>query len=381
MKGNVRYVGFAFLGALLALTSCRDLALNPVFYTLSQEQPLGDDRGFPDTSSVFKMVRVTITTPAGEYYVAAAGKLYIRGTGPTDTWTVVDPPAGLANAMCNTLEVLGTQIYAGFINGGPSLSDYGLYSASLATLPLAWAPVSAFQDIQIALLKNVGGQLFVATYTGSVNALYYGDGTTFTAVTWATAPAADLSFTDVAQASADSSYWVLVGGYLYQSAALPGDFALYTVGAGSPPVSPLSPFDSPTSGGLFDDGTLYVAGGNGYLYSTANGGTDWVKSAQMLDDKKDPIHFTSSFVLPASDAGAVYVGTQGQGYRRVPGGDVTGGAGDLTREPTSYSITALYNGAINFLFYDAPSLFVCTNRSGLWRGDSAGGSVWTWKQE
>ena len=58
MTGKVRYIGFALLAALLALTSCRDLALDPVFYALSQEQPLGDDRGFPDEASVSRMVKI-----------------------------------------------------------------------------------------------------------------------------------------------------------------------------------------------------------------------------------------------------------------------------------------------------------------------------------
>lgn len=98
------------------------------------------------------------------------------------------------------------------------------------------------------------------------------------------------------------------------------------------------------------------------------------------------VHFTS-FVLPAIDnspANTVYVGTQGQGYFRIPGGDVTGGAGTLTREP-SYNITALYTGALNHLFYDGGTLpqrlFLCTNGSGLWRGEYAGSGIWTWKQE
>ena len=384
-------IGFALLGALLALTSCRDLGLDPVFYTLSKEQPLGDNRGFPDAASVFKMVKISITTPAGDYYVAAAGTLYIRGTGPSDTWTVVDPPTGLANAMCNTLEVFGTQIYAGFYNSSNG-TGYGLYTASLAALPLSWgAPVVAMQDTEITLLKTVGTQLFVATNANgsNENALYYSaDGTAFTAVNWGgSPPSADIGFIDVAQATSGLSYWILVGAYLYQSTALAGPFAVYSGGADPRPVSPLSGL--PASGGLVDDGTaLYVSAGGGYLYRTADGGINWTKSSIIRDDKDNPVHFTSfvSFVAPiTSDTGAVYVGTQGQGYHRIPGGDVTGATGTLTREPTSYSITALYDGAINFFFYDGAvspaNLFLCTNRSGLWRGDYASGSTWTWKQE
>jgi hypothetical protein len=403
MKGTVNYIGFTLLAALLALSSCRDLTLPPVFYTLSKEQPLSEDRGFPDTSSVFKMVRISVG--ADSYSLAAAGKLYIRGTGATDTWTVVDPPTGLANAMCNTLEVFGGQIYAGFYNSSDG-TGYGLYTAPLSVPITTWTVTTDTnaQNVEITLLKTVGGDLFVGTNanTGNLNTLYYGNGGSSTAVTWATAPAADLSFIDVAQDSSGSNYyWVIVGPYLYRSTAvLPGAFDRYDSAVMNPPgdsdapAYPLSPLDSPASGGLFNNSlnhTLYVGGGKGYLFSTDDGGTTWAKSAQMLDDNKHEVHFTPSFVLPASDdtspANTIYVGTQGQGYRRIPGGDVTGSAGTLTREPTSYSITALYNGAINFLFYDdntgadSHRLFVCTNRSGLWRGDFASGSTWTWKQE
>ena len=98
MTGKIRYVGFAFLAALLALGSCRDLDKDPVFYTLSQEEPLGDDLGFPDESSVFKMVKITVGG-TDDYYLAAAGRLYIRGIGTSDNWTAVAPPTGLANVI------------------------------------------------------------------------------------------------------------------------------------------------------------------------------------------------------------------------------------------------------------------------------------------
>ncbi len=398
-------IGLALLGALLALASCRDLALDPVFYTLSKEQPLGEDRGFPDKASVFKMVKATLTRPLpdppADYYLAAAANLYIRGTGTNDRWTVVDPPTGLANAMCNTLEVFnnGTAdyIYAGFFNSSNG-TGYGLYTAPLS-LPITWTAVAdaAVQNTEITLLKAVGGisgQLFVATNNSSnVNALYYWNGAAFAAVTLTPPPGIDIStfsFIDVDRATFGAgSYWILVGAYLYQNASLPGPFAQYSGGADSP-AYPLSPLDTPASGGLLDDGTaLYVAGGNGLLYRTADAGANWTRIAdtdRIKDDSGAPVHFTAFTALSAaSDAGAVYVGTMGQGYYRIPGGDVTGGAGALTREP-SYNITSLYAGALYFLFYDAtapiqPSLFLCTTSAGLWRGDFASGSIWTWKQE
>jgi hypothetical protein len=381
MSFKIKSIGLALLGALLALTSCRDLTLDPVFYALSQEQPLGDDRGFPDGATVHRMVKITVGT---DYYVAAAGRLYIRGTGTSDTWTVVDAPTGLANAMCNTLELFGGNLYAGFYNHSTG-EGYGLYNAPLA-LPISWTLVadSDVQNTEITLLKDVAGLLFVGTNANgtNLNALYSGNGSAFDAVTWLTAPADDIGFIDVARATSGGSYWILVGASLYRNtAALPGgSFDVFTGGAGSPPVSPLS--SPPASGGLFDDGTtLYVSAGNGRLYSTADGGANWARSVEILDEDTDyTVRFTS-FAAPASDAGAVYVGTQGQGYYRILGGDVTG---ILTREP-SYNITALYTGALNSFFYDSANsrLFFCANSSGLWRGTDFSGSAvaWTWRQE
>jgi hypothetical protein len=375
----------ALLGFLLALSSCRDLDLQPVFYALSQEQPLGDDKGFPDEASAMRLVKITVTSPvpeAGDYYVAAAGRLYIRGVESTASWTVVVPPAGLDNTMCNTLELFGGFLYAGFFNYS-SGAGYGLYRADAATLPLAWNPVADtdVQDIEITLLKAVGGDLFVATNTnaGNTNALWYGDGTSFTAVSVPT-PAADVAFLDVAQAP-DTSYWVLAGRYLYESGAAAGPFALYSDADPDAPVSPLS--DHPPSGGLFSSGTsLYVSAGGGYLYRLDTG--DWTRSSRIEDDNGDPVRFTG-FITPAIDAGAVYAGTQGQGYYRIEGGDVTGAVNTLITHEPSYNIADLYYGAVNFFYYDAaaipPRLIICTNRAGLWRGDHAGGSTWTWKQE
>jgi hypothetical protein len=319
-----------------------------------------------------------------DYYLAAAGRLYIREV-LTGSWTVVAPPAGLANAMCNTLELFSGAIHAGFYNSSTG-AGYGLYTAPQA-LPLNWtiAAETDAQNVQITLLKDVGGQLFVATNTGAnVNTLYYGNSTALTAVSVPT-PATDIAFIDVAQASFDSSYWVLAGPYLYQSAApLPGTFTEYP-GTAPAPDSPLSGYPAaPVSGGLFDDGSaLYVSAGNGRLYRTADGGTTWTwTTTAFKDDSGDNTTRFTAFAAPGADVGAVYVGTQSQGYRRIPSGDVTGTAGTLTREP-AFNITALYNGSLNFLFYDAANLrlLLGTNGSGLWRGDHAGGSTWTWKQE
>lgn len=380
MTGKIRYIGFALLAALLALSSCRDLGLQPVFYALSQEIPLGDDKGFPDEASVFRMIE--FNDAGTDYYLAAAGRLYIREV-LTGTWAAVAPPPGLDNAWCDTLELSSGTIYAGFFNSSNG-AGYGLYTAP-TTVPLtssSWAAATDTDvqaaDVQVTLIRVAGGQLFVATNTGdNVNALYSsGDGTNFAAVTGVPATAAIL---DVE--SFGGSYWILAGASLYSAGAPAGPFAVYSTGTGSPPNSPLS--GAPVSGGLFvTGGTLYLSAGNGHLYTTTDGSA-WSRTATaFLDDSEESATRFTAFAAPGADVGAVYVGTQAQGYRRIPGGDVTGGAGTLTREP-AYNITALYSGSLNFLFYDAANLrlFLGTNSSGLWRGDYASGSTWTWKQE
>jgi len=386
MTGKIRYIGFAFLATLLALSSCGDPDLQPVFYALSQEIPLGDDKGFPDEASAFRMVK--FNDGAANRYLAAAGRLYIRGVLATDTWTVVAPP--VADAMCNALEILGTDIYAGFYDVTDG-SGYGLWTSPAASFPV-WAEVTDLdiQNKSIALLKAVGGDLFVSTHvktsTTSTYALYYGSGNSYGAVSWAAAPPVEVGFIDIAQDTFGSSYWILVGGSLYRSATIGGAFDVYAGGANSP-VSPLS--GPPVSGGLFDDTiALYVSTGNGHLYRTADGGTAWTRTIitdPVPDDDGDPVRFTT-FAAPLADsspAGNVYVGTQGQGYYRIEGGAVDGAIGTVILRQPAYNITALYNGSLNFLFYDAANLrlFLGTNSSGLWRGDYASGSTWTWKQE
>jgi len=360
----------SLLGALLALTSCRDLTLPPVFYTLEKEQPLEDDRAFPDAVTVHRIVKT------GTRYFAAANKLYTRTDGPSENWTVVAPP--VPGAMCNTLEVFAGQVYAGFYNIGTG-AGLGLWSAP-GTVPVVWTEVADgdVNDVEIVMIRDVGGELFASTRASNVNALCHGDGTNFTAVTWDVAPGA-VPITDVAQDSALNNYWVSAGPYLYMDTG--GDFSSFDRynESGAITYAPVSG-GSNTFGGLFTSGTwLYVAASNGQLYRTDDGGANWSSSAVILDDNDDPISFTGFASPDPSDPGAVYVGTRGFGYYRIPGGVVTG---TPVRSP-AYNISALYNGAINCLLYDAGQsrLLLGTAGSGLWRGDHVSGSEWLWKQE
>jgi hypothetical protein len=394
MKNKALLLALALLAALLALSSCRDTSLDPVFYALATEQPLADDRGFPDEVTVERILKVPDI--GGGRYFAAAGRLYTRGDGATDKWSVIDFPASLTNVLCNTLEVFnggsGDYLYVGFFD--TSGVGRGLWRADPATFDPATSSITweqlmdsnVFDGKQIIMIRAVGTRLFVSTRSGNANALCSGtDGTTFAAASLTPAPPTDIPITDAAQDSYASNYWLIVGSLLYKDTAGNLSFDHF---AGKFPPNPDPPAGRPdagdtTFGGLFDNGTtFYISAGNGRLFSTADGGGTWTTVPKRIDDSSgDPIPFTV-FVQPAVDAtGAAYVATKGYGYYRFPGGDITA---TPVRSP-DYSISQLYSGAINDFLYDGSTsperLFLATARSGLWRGEFAGGSSWTWKQE
>jgi hypothetical protein len=358
----------SLLGALLALTSCRDLTLPPVFYTLEKEQPLSDDKGFPDIATVHRIVKT------GTRYFAAANKLYTRTDGPSENWTVVAPP--VPGALCNNVEVFSGQIYAGFATG----SGQGLYRS--APDPISWSQIADLglgSGPQVTLLKAAGGRLFAATATWSGTTFTYalshslsGDSGGYLVISgagWgATPPNADLPIIDIA--SDNNFYWVVIGNSVYRDDGAAG------VGAFSKLTTPSS--GTASFGGVFYNApTLYLSAGNGLLHSSSDDGDTWPNSSAAIEVSDDPVPFTAfGQIVIGSD---IYVGTQGYGYYRIPGGDVTA---TPVRSP-SYNISSLYNGALNCLFYDLAQsrLFLCTSGAGLWRGDYIDGTYWSWKQE
>jgi hypothetical protein len=284
--------------------------------------------------------------------------------------------------MCNTLEVFGANLYAGFFASSTG-AGLGLYRS--APDPISWSQIADLgtgTSSQITLIKAVGSvtpRLFVATWSGSAYTLSHsatGDSTDYIVISgsdWGTPPQADLPIIDVD--SNDSYYWVVVGNAVYRDDV--------PAGLGTLAVLPAPSSGTATYGSVFlaSTGTLYLSGGNGLLHSSIDGGANWFSSAVVLDDKDNPVPF-AGFALPTSDTtNAVYVGTKTYGYYRIPGGVVTG---TPVRSP-AYNISALYNGAINCLLYDgsvSPArLFLCTSSTGLWRGDHVSGSEWSWKQE
>ncbi len=387
MKTNVKNTGLllalALLAALLALNSCRDTSLDPVFYALATEQPLADDRGFPDEVTVERILKT------GNRYFAAAGRLYTRSDGPTDTWSVIDFPVSLTNVLCNTLELFGGNLYAGFFDTTSGVGR-GLWRADPTSFNPAFTPNIAWVQLtdanvtdgkEIIMIRAVGALLFVSTRASNANALCTGDGTTFSPVTWAVAPPTDIPITDAAQDSFASNNWVIVGPRLYRDTAGNLNFAQFV----STPDAGVTTF-----GRMFDNAAVapllaqttrfFISASNGRLFSTADGGATWDASSALEVDG-DAVPFTV-FAQPVVDAtGAVYVGTKGYGYYRMPGGVVTA---TLVRSP-DYNISQLYSGAINDFLFDGSTiperLFLATGRYGLWRGDFAGGRSWTWRQE
>lgn len=368
-------IGLALLGALLALAACRDLSLEPAFFALSQETPLGDDRGFPDGSTVHRMVK------SGSRYFAAAMRLYTRTDGPSDNWSVVAAPAEAS--VCNAVETFGIYIYASFATG----AQKGLYR-SLPD-PISWAKVAdlgtAAGYTQVTMLKATTAgtpTLFAATWNGTDYALSYstsGDSSSYTLASGAVWPA-PVSVPIIDVESDGSYYWAIVGNSLLRDTPAAG------VGAFDTQLAP-PPSGTQFYGGLLYKAalpaTLYLSAGNGYVHSSVDSGDNWDSSALQRDSEDNDIiiHFTS-LVLPAVDTDAVYVGSRGQGYYRIPGGDVTA----AFERNTEYSITALYSGALNCLFYDGAvvpqRLYLCTNSDGLWRGEwVAASSTWSWRQE
>lgn len=355
--------------ALALLAGCRNQTLDPVFYALENEKPLTDDRGLEDEATIHRIVQV------GNRYFAAAGALFTRTSGADERWSAVAPP--VAGALCNTLELFGGQLYAGFVStGGTGLGLYR-FDPDPYPDPVVWEQITDAVDFgaspQLTLLKAAGGELFAAVFSGAAYKLTRsasGDTDTFAEVSWLSVPAAAQPVVDVAS-NGTGTFWAIVGAKLYRDTGGGFDLPATTTSA------------SRAYGGLFwsSGGTLYLASDNGRLYSSIDDGATWTSSAAILDDDEDPVPFTC-FVAPAVAVGDLYAGSRGCGYYRIPGGDVTALA-DSMRRP-SYTISLLYNGAVNTMLYDGAtvpeSLLIGTSGAGLWRGDWTG-SDWLWKQE
>ena len=356
---SLKYL-FLVLILILSMAACTDKTLGPIFFTLKTERSLVADRGLEDEMTIHEIVKV------GTRYFAAGNTLYTRTE--TGNWTTVSPP--VSGALCNTIEIFGGNLYAGFFTvGGTGL---GLYRTDPDIIDWGNSPIpdSKVQNIQIGLVKAAGGNLYVSTVEQNGAAYDYYlyeslDGDSYTGITFDGASPITLPIIDVEDDT--TSLWITAGPFLYLGtpAAIKQGAVDDPVGSGGKPL-----------GGLLYStilSQLYVSGKDGKLWM-------WDAATWSSESVTDAPSFTKFVDLdPATGNGDIFVGTQDKGYYRLIGGDQT----NYERRP-EYNISALYNGAINSLFLDISvtpdALFACTYSAGLWRGDWDG-AKWLWVQE
>jgi len=351
----LKLAGFLLLA--LALFSCTDTNLAPVFYALEQEKSLIDDRGFPDDAVVQRLVQNGL----GGRYFAAAGNLYWREANSASNWSRIAPP--VSGALCTNVEIFGaapTCLVAAYML--PDNTGLGLYYRNADLVSDNWNPVSGLpSNAQVGLLRNINDtNLFVSILSGGTYSLYYSSTfPTFTptnlTATMTTGPISDISL-------AGTTYWVSVGSALYSTT----DLIIFSADS---TVSTARAF-----AGLFisSGGTLYLAA-DGKFYTGNGTPGSWTAHPVPAVDSKS-VQFTTFVETSGLPGSHVYAGTGGYGYYDTD---------TLARSP-SYTISDLYDGAILSMLYDGstspPSLLLGTYNSGLWRGDWTG-STWAWKQE
>jgi hypothetical protein len=348
MNRNILLKIGGFLILALAMLSCTNTNLSPVFYAVEHEKSLVDDRGFPDDAVVMRIIQNGTAN-----YFAAALTLYTRTAGG-GTWSSISPP--VAGALCTNVEIFSGQLVAAFMlpdNTG------GLFYRPV-DLSTPWVQVSGLPaGAQIGLLRNTGTELFVSTLSSGTYGLYHSTALPTLTATNLTATMTTGPISDVALAG--TTYWATVGSTLYSSADIFNTFAADST------VSTNGAFD-----GLFlsSGGTLYLAA-DGKFYT--NPGTGWVASSSITVEGNS-VQFTTFVETSGLPGSHVYAGTGGYGYYDTS---------TLERLPF-YTISALYDGAILSMLYDGsgatPVLLLGTYNSGLWRGDWDGAN-WQWKQE
>jgi len=341
---------------MLLMAACTDKSLSPIFFTLETERSLTEDRGLEDEMTIHEIVKV------GTRYFAAGNTLYTRTE--TGNWTPVSPP--VSGALCNTIEIFGGDLYAGFFTkGGTGLGVY--YADDPDNISWQQVPDVNVQDIQINFVKQAGTLFFVSRAGGSSDfSFWYSSDPLTVPFTESTSvdfpPTGSIPITDVAYDGAD--FWVTAGPWLYRGAV--GTLAEVAGGPTNPGVKPF--------GGLLYTTVLYVSTKGGELWSY--NGVTW--SSESVTDSPSFTKFVDLDPVVGIN-GDIFVGTEGSGYFRLIGGDQT----NYERRP-DYNISALYNGAINCLFLDTSvtpeALFAGTMNAGLWRADYISGE-WLWVQE
>ncbi len=350
-------LGALLLLALAALSAC-NAALDPIFFTIEREQPIGD-AGLPNEVNVYGVV------VANGRYVTTAGPLYSRPTDYTQDWTSFPPvtsPAGQLNgAVCLALAEAGGTLYGGFRTaaGAAGLGVWTTPAGSFDPATSTWAKNSTLGNVLVTLIRVANGNVFVATQDGTTYRLFApGSATELLSFD---SPINDVTFFAPAGAS---PYFAVTGKKLWSSTGAATAFTLVTTNL---PPAPASSY-----GGIFTSAanTMYLSLDNGFVASTTNG-TAWSTSPQIkTEDTKKLVGFARFAGLGAD----VLVGTRMSGYYQIPGGDVAEfSAAD--RKP-NFNISDLFNGAVHDLFYDGTRLFALTSGAGLW-SSTDGGATWS----
>jgi len=341
---------------LIVLSGCRDADLDPIYYTLENEEEIVD-RGLDNEISVTHVV-----TGGSDYY-AAAGVIHKRPVAGGD-WTKIATPA---DSLCTALAVHNGELYAGFVNRSNG-AGLGLWKTAFPAI--SWTQLSDFAtSAEVVMLKEANSLLFVSTleslkgklYTYSLAGVYQG------ASTLPDAAGEPFSYDqvfvrDVAYDGSD--YWLVAATYLLTGGA--GSFTVAAT-AGQP-------------SGVEFWGLHYAAGGAGnlpaglyvstYDASESDGriahyDVTWTSSAAVSTT------FTE-FLAAANDR--LWVGTQDSGYYDLTSStDVATLFADIAdqRQPDN-TIADLYNGSVLRFAQDGGTIFACTSLAGLWTTNNLG---------
>ena len=380
-----RYLRRIVLTALLSvfLLGCDK---TPIFYTLEGVYPIEKDLGLENNIAVFEMALFSDTDT---WYFAATGTLSLYARSDSgDNWKRVSPP--VAGAFCETVEVFSTDtfLYAGFYKAdGTGLGLYRVdpddnpasFDDSTTTISTNWTQIgaAAVQDVQIGMIKDVGGTLYVATAEWNdtdkmYEYFFYSSADGYVVpINFKGNPTLASPVVDIVERVA-GEYWAITGDDLYSDT----DGTLDDMTLQNP--DPTEPQTSDSFGGFLDSTVtagLFLSAKDGKLWRYD--GSDWDDTTTVEIDETG-VRFTR--FIDDTRNNDILVGTERAGYYKL----VLGSLSNVQRLPSP--TLDLYNSAINSFYLDTAVppgiLFACTYGSGLWREvyDTDSGE-WKWYQE
>jgi len=390
-------IGLGLLAAiLLFFTSCQPLEVG-LFYSLEKEKPLADkDPNLPNNIST---VGISQISEAGEQTLFIGGiNLFRRRLEPTDTqaqtWSKILSPSGYdlildMTRYNNTLYVL----YSAGEGGDTALFSYSTTNTDSNKLTKVSTGLTETQRVEsIFTTEDDSFAVFFASVRNTASnvpeyALYYAD----------TADTDDLALTEtslnnlpvqISEIAYDGSrYFLFCGNRLYAGTPAGGFTSVED-------ALPDTYTHSDAIGALtYDDtsDTLYVAGDNGYVYASTDGGTNWISSSQVVDSDNKPLPLVSVNSVPVSrldsSQKALITGVESRGYveHLYTSGEKVGD-GFVLSEPTeggtagiNYSNITLSSLTIKEFYVPLSSstnIFYALTMQGLWINENG-----TWALE